>query len=53
MIALVPGVATALWIAAFPPPPAKLRAVGWTLVTTSAIVALLLIFTLRAAPLSA
>lgn len=53
LLALIPGIATAFWIAAFPPPPAKLRAVGWTLVTTSAIVAILLIVTLRAAPLSA
>lgn len=53
LVALVPGMVTAFWIAAFPPPPAKLRAVGWALVTTSAIVALLLIVTLRAVPLSA
>ena len=50
LVALVPGIVTALWIAAFPPPPAKLRAVGWTLVTTSAMVALLLVVALRGTP---
>jgi hypothetical protein len=47
LVSLVPGLVAALWIATNPPPPAKLRPVGWALVTTSAIVAILLIVTLR------
>jgi hypothetical protein len=47
LVSLVPGVAAAVWIATNPPPPAKLRAVGWMLVTTSTLVAILLIVTFR------
>jgi len=47
LVAIVPGMVAAIWIATFPPPAAKLKAVGWTLVSISAIVALLLVVTLR------
>jgi hypothetical protein len=47
LVSLMPGMIVALWIASNPPPPSKLRTVGWMLVTTSALVAVLLIVTLR------
>jgi hypothetical protein len=50
LISVVPGIAVALWIASNPPPPSRLRAVGWTLVTTSAVTAALLIVTLWSLP---
>jgi hypothetical protein len=49
LVALAPGIVVSLWIAITAPPPAKLRTVGWALVTTSAVVAALLIVTLRVA----
>ncbi len=52
LIAIAPGVVAATWIATSPPPPARLKAVGWALVTTSAVVMLLLIVTLRLMPIS-
>jgi hypothetical protein len=47
LLSTMPGIVVATWIAASPPPPARLRAVGWTLVGTSAVIALMLIVTLR------
>ena len=41
--AIVPGIVFASALAAFPPPAARLRSVGWTLVGVSALTALLLI----------
>lgn len=43
LIAAAPGLVAAAWIAVFPPAPAQLRTVGWTLVTTSAAAALILL----------
>ena len=47
LASLIPGIATACWVAANPPPPTRLKAVGWTLVSVSTIVMLLLVITLR------
>ena len=41
--AAAPGLAAAAWLAMLPPRPTQLRAVGWTLVGTSVIAALVLI----------
>jgi hypothetical protein len=41
--AFVPGVVTATLIAWSPPPPARLRSLGWLLIATSALTSLLLI----------
>lgn len=35
LVASAPGLIAALYLAAFPPPPTRLRTVGWTLVTLS------------------
>lgn len=43
LFAAVPGLSGAVWLAVFPPSPARLRMVGWTLVTTSAAAALVLV----------
>jgi len=43
LLAAAPGLAGASWLAIFPPSPARLRMVGWTLVTVSAGAALILI----------
>ena len=48
LVSVAPGIIVALWIAASPPPPSKLRKVGWTLVGTSGAIAVLLIATLWA-----
>jgi hypothetical protein len=48
--AIVPGIVAAIWIATFPPHPSRLKAVGWTLVTLSALVTVLLVVTLRIQP---
>jgi hypothetical protein len=47
LLAIAPGVATAAILAVHPPPPTRLRAVGWTLVATSAAAAMILIVALR------
>jgi hypothetical protein len=47
-LAAVPGAAAAVWIALRPPPPTRLRAVGWTLVTASTAAAVLLVAVLLA-----
>ena len=43
LFAAAPGLVGAGWLAVFPPSPTRLRVVGWTLVTTSAAAALILI----------
>lgn len=43
LVAAGPGLAAAAWMAIFPPSPARLRTVGWTLVAVSAATALILI----------
>lgn len=47
---VAPAVAVSLFLVFHPPPPARLRGVGWTLVATSAITAAVLIGGLRAFP---
>jgi YwiC-like protein len=42
LIAAAPGLASASWLALFPPPPSRLRTVGWTLVMTSVATAVIL-----------
>jgi hypothetical protein len=42
LMAAAPGLLAAAWMAVFPPAPARLRTIGWTLVTTSASAALIL-----------
>jgi hypothetical protein len=49
MVAAAPGLTAAGWLALFPPPAARLRTVGWTLVATSAIAAVTLAAGLAAA----
>jgi YwiC-like protein len=46
MAAAAPGVLGAVWLSMRPPSPAYLRTVGWTLIATSALAALILIVTL-------
>jgi YwiC-like protein len=46
MAAAAPGVLGAVWLSTRPPSPAYLRTVGWTLVATSALAALILIVNL-------
>lgn len=41
--AAAPGLLAALWMAMFPPPAARLRAVGWTLVATSVAAGIILV----------
>ena len=43
MAALAPGVMIALGVALFPPPPARLRTVGWTLIAASVLTTVVLI----------
>jgi hypothetical protein len=47
MLSAVPALAVPLWIAAAPPPPTRLRAIGWTLIATSTAIAMLLVITLH------
>lgn len=42
-VAATPGLAVAAWLALRPPPPARLRTVGWTLVATSTAAAVVLV----------
>lgn len=42
-IAMLPGLVATAWIVAAPPPPTRLRRVGWTLVATSVVTTLILI----------
>lgn len=49
LAAVVPGIAASAVLAVRPPPPTRLRLVGWTLVSTSAIAMVLLILGLRVA----
>ena len=48
-VASLPGIATAVLVAARPPSPAKLRTLGWSLVAVSVLTALIVIGTARAA----
>jgi hypothetical protein len=43
LLAAAPGLLGASWLAMFPPPATRLRTIGWTLVTTSAAAALMLL----------
>ncbi|HKE85207.1 MAG TPA: YwiC-like family protein [Vicinamibacterales bacterium] len=43
LAAVAPGLVGAAWLSLLPPPPTRLRTVGWTLVTTSATAAAILI----------
>jgi hypothetical protein len=43
LLAAAPGLVAASWMAVFPPPPTRLRTVGWTLVATFTATALILI----------
>ena len=49
LVAAAPGLTAAGWLALFPPPPTRLRTVGWTLVATSAAAAVILTTGLAAA----
>jgi len=49
-LATAPGLASAGWLAAFPPAPTRLRAVGWTLVAAAAAAALILVAGLAGGP---
>ena len=44
---VAPAIAVSLCLVILPPPPSKLRVVGWTLVATSAVTAAVLIGGLR------
>lgn len=50
LLATAPGLAAAGWLAAFPPAPTRLRAVGWTLVAAAAAAALILVAGLAGGP---
>jgi hypothetical protein len=43
LTASAPGLAAASWLALFPPPPTRLRTVGWTLIAASAAAAAILV----------
>jgi hypothetical protein len=45
-VAVCPGLIAGIWIATFPPSPAQLRTVGWTLVATSTAAVLILVLAL-------
>jgi hypothetical protein len=45
LLSATPGLLAACAISAYPPPPARLRAVGWTLVAVSVLTAVLVIGT--------
>lgn len=47
LVALVPGITAAVWLAGAPPPAARLRRVGWALMATSLATAMILIVGLR------
>jgi YwiC-like protein len=43
LLAVAPGLVAAMWLTSFPPPPARLRTVGWTLIAISTAATLILI----------
>ena len=47
LAAVVPGLAVSIALAFHPPAPTRLRSVGWTLVSASAIAMVLLVFGMR------
>lgn len=47
LLAALPGLAAAAWLALFRPPPARLRRVGWMLMATSLTSAVILVMGLR------
>ena len=45
--AMIPGIAAVVWLVVAPPPPSRLRRVGWTLVSASVATSAILVMALR------